>query len=54
MALRGRRVLANGVRDAQHVNLRFAASGRLALLQADASQAGLDAARGGRCARLRR
>jgi len=39
--------LANGVRDAQHVNLGFAASGRLALLQADASQAGLDAARGG-------
>jgi len=39
--------LAAGVRDAQRVNLGFGASGRVALLQADASEAGLDSERGG-------
>ena len=40
-------LLAGGVRDAQRINLGFATSGRLAVLPADASQAGLDDARGG-------
>ena len=39
-------LLASGVREAQRVTLGFGASNRLALLQADASQAGLDDARG--------
>ena len=39
--------LADGVRQAQRVDPGFGASGRVALLQADASEAGLDDERGG-------